>query len=168
MRIIVERLYGSPFSHQRGFTLIELVMVIVIIGILAAAAIPKFANLTSQAQVAANRGFAGALTEGVAIAHAAWIANGSPTSGGSGGTVTLDGNSVSVNYEGWPDGGAGGGAPTTTQCATIAQAILNTSVTVVPYVNGASDCNGYSNCYSTGPNGNQCEYIYYPNGTTPS
>ena len=48
--------------RQAGFTLIELVMVIVVLGILAAVAIPKFIDLTSNAQTAAINGIAGSLS----------------------------------------------------------------------------------------------------------
>jgi MSHA pilin protein MshA len=47
--------------QQKGFTLIELVVVIVILGILAAVAVPRFANLTNQANEAVAKGVFGAL-----------------------------------------------------------------------------------------------------------
>jgi len=56
---------------QRGFTLIELVMVIVILGVLAAVAIPKFVDLKGDAQQAATDGVAGALSSAAAINYAA-------------------------------------------------------------------------------------------------
>lgn len=56
---------------QRGFTLIELVIVIVLVGILAAVAIPKFVDMKSEASTAAAQGVAGALASASAINYAA-------------------------------------------------------------------------------------------------
>ncbi len=61
--------------QQSGFTLIELIAVLVILGILAATAVPKFINLSDEAQVAATDNIAGAIESASALNHAVDIAN---------------------------------------------------------------------------------------------
>lgn len=53
---------GLAGQKQRGFTLIELVMVIVVLGILAAVALPKFIDLSKEARVASAKSLAGAIS----------------------------------------------------------------------------------------------------------
>lgn len=63
-------------KKQKGFTLIELVMVIVILGILAAVAVPQFGDLTDKAQNAATLGIVGGVKSGISLKYAVNIANG--------------------------------------------------------------------------------------------
>lgn len=66
-------------KKQKGFTLIELVLVIVILGILAVAAIPQFIDVSTRAAQESYAGVAGAVREGIGNARAAdLVANGPP------------------------------------------------------------------------------------------
>ncbi len=120
-----KKISSIPVSIYLGFTMIELVMVIVVVGILAAMALPRFANLKVQAQLAANRAHAGTLRDTVGIVHVAWIAAGALPST----TVRVDGRDIQVNNYGWPSQCGAVGSTSPTQCADTLQ-----------YINGVGGC----------------------------
>lgn len=87
-------------KKPRGFTLIELVVVIVILGILAVTAAPRFLNMSSEANTAAIRGLFASFQSSAQLAHSKSVVDGNdsqPTS-----TITLDGKSIKMVY-GYPE-----------------------------------------------------------------
>lgn len=95
--------------NEKGFTLIEIVMVIVLLGILAAVAIPRFLDLQTEAKTAAAKGVKGALRGAFSIAYAkhrvaGLTASETPTAGADYKYITDCATAVSYLEGGaWPD-----------------------------------------------------------------
>jgi len=88
----------KTLQKQAGFTLIELVVVIVILGILAATAAPKFIDLTDDAKKSVMEGVQGALNSATDMAHAKALIKNQTAADGD---ISVGGKNIDLVY-GWP------------------------------------------------------------------
>lgn len=128
-------------KSQSGFTLVELVVVILILGILSATALPRFMNINDQAHQAGVAGAAGGFGAGVALARAQWIAN--QDGPGEDNVANFGGDDVAVSTSnngttqtGWPTGtGSSDNINSATDCSELWTGIMQNPPTVSIAVN---------------------------------
>ncbi len=72
---MLSRKLQRPRNSEKGFTMIELIIVIVIIGIVSAVAIPQFVDLKENAKIGVAKGVGGALSGTIAAKHADFLLN---------------------------------------------------------------------------------------------
>ena len=146
--------------QEKGFTLIELVAVIVIIGLLAAIAIPRFVDFADDAQNASIKGIATNLKAGADQVNAYWLAKGSP--GPTLNMVALPaaqaGGDLSVNAFGWPADTRGVSLTlnSTNDCLDVWRAVLEVGA---PRVSASADADFIALYIGA----NSCRYSYTAN-----
>lgn len=121
---------NSMSGRQQGFTLIELVIVIIILGLLAATALPRFLNVTEQAENVSVEGTAGGFASAVGLVRAAWEVAGRPAGTGGVVDVNYDGVNVSVaTANGFPAGGVAATAIDGAACKVVLDTIFQQAPT---------------------------------------
>lgn len=152
-------------KHEaKGFSFIELVIVIVLLGIVAAVALPKFAHLTTSAKLGANKGYAGALTSMANMAHSSWVAQEGKTHHVT--TVSFENNvALHMNPSGWPDSGTSTASGSHADCVSL----WNNTLQHAPKAGDPNTCTEKSAeaCYQATWSPTQCVYILSTDMTAP-
>jgi MSHA pilin protein MshA len=130
-------------QRQMGFTLIEMIAVIVILGILAAVALPKFVSMSSDARQSKMQAALGSIKSAAALAHATALAQ---SQAGATGTITMEGTSVSL-VNGYPAASSMAAAAGLTTDFT--SSVASTVLTVTPDSSHASCTITYTEATST-------------------
>lgn len=152
-------------GSQQGFTLIELVVVIALLAILAAAALPRMMKSYDGAHEASVAATGGALASAVILVRSQWVTNGAP--GAANSVLGYGDDDIATSTEGWPtDAGQGTSsshsstvAGDVTRCIRLWRSLLIENAPVV-----AAAAAEQVDYLAEAPGGSVCRYTYLRNG----
>jgi prepilin-type N-terminal cleavage/methylation domain-containing protein len=148
-------------KNQSGFTIIELVVVIILLGIMAATALPRFMDVTDEAHDSVVEGVYGGLQSGISLYHAQWVAEGQPDEG----TQIVDFGNLRANAEGFPYGTVDNSATdddvvNDADCAAIFTNVLQFGAPSIESVASAAAVNTSTSDFATHEDSDDCLFYY--------
>jgi MSHA pilin protein MshB len=151
---------------QSGFTIIELVVVILLLGIMAATALPRFMDVTDEAHASVVQGVNSGLQSGMALYHGQWVAEGQPVESVA---ITAYG-SLRTNAEGYPYGTTdqtanGHDAFVSADCSAVFSNILQAGAPSIGSVAALAAVVDQTNDFTTHISGDDCIYYYTAAGS---